>query len=77
MALTEKSMRFLEEQIPELAEAAIKEAYWSALSSGSSVLERYDDDLVEIFPDGTRKFIKKLPPYIIVTKGQKFILNHE
>jgi hypothetical protein len=41
------------------------------------VLERYEDDLVETFPDGTRKFIKKLPPYTIVTKGKKIILKYE
>lgn len=71
MELTEKCIQFLEEQIPELAETAIKQAYWRALSSGHSVLERKNDDLVETFPDGTQKFIKKLPPYTILPIGTK------
>jgi len=37
MGITEESMRFLEEQIPELAEAAVRQAYWDTLNSGSSV----------------------------------------
>lgn len=75
MTLTEESICFIEEHIPELAELAIKEAYWRALSSGNTVLERYNDDLVETFPDGTRKFIKKLPPYTVVTMGQKITIK--
>lgn len=77
MPLNEESIRYLEEHIPDLAEIAIKEAYWRALASGYSVLERYNNDLVEVFPDGTRKFIKNLPPYTKVTIGQKIIINHE
>jgi hypothetical protein len=59
MNLPEKNMRFLEEQIPDLAEAAIKQAYWQALASGSNVLECENGFLVEIHPDGTRKVLKK------------------
>ncbi|MBI5274302.1 MAG: hypothetical protein HY860_04525 [Chlamydiales bacterium] len=71
MTLSEKAIDFLEEHIPELAEVAFKQAYWSALASGSSVLASDDGNLVEIFPDGTRKFIKKLPQSTRVTPGQK------
>ena len=38
MSMSEEKMRFLEEQIPYLAEAAFKQAYLQALASGSSVL---------------------------------------
>ena len=58
MSMTEESMRFLEENIPILADAAVKQAYWQALASGSSVLVYEDGALVEIFPDGTRKVLK-------------------
>lgn len=75
MALSEKAMSFLEEHIPELAEAAFKQAYLAALASGSSVLISENGNLVEIFPDGTKKFIKKLPPSTPVTPGQRFILR--
>lgn len=71
MTLSEKAMCFLEQHIPELAEAAFKQAYWAALASGSSVLISENGNLVEVFPDGTQKFIKRLPPPTMVTRGQR------
>lgn len=47
MKITENSLNYLEEHIPELADVAIKQAYWQALASGSSVLEARDGVLVE------------------------------
>ncbi len=64
-------MCFLEEHIPELAYLAINQAYWRALASGYTVLEARGGAIVEIHPDGTEKFIKKLPPSIPVTLGQR------
>jgi hypothetical protein len=43
-SLSEKAMSFLEEHIPELASVASKQAYWTALASGSSVL------IIDILP---------------------------
>lgn len=71
MNLTEKAIDYLEEHIPELAEVAFKQAYWAALASGNSVLVSENGNLVEVFPDGKRKSIKKLSPWISVTRGQK------
>lgn len=71
MTLSEEAMCFLEEHIPELADAAFKQAYWAALASGSSVLISEKGNLVEIFPDGKRKFIKCLPPSTPVIRGQR------
>ncbi len=75
MALSEEAMSFLEEHIPELAEVAFKQAYWAALAFGSSVLISENGDLVEVFPDGKRKFIKHLSPAIRVTPGQRIERN--
>ena len=75
MALNEEAMRFLEENIPELADAAVKQAYWQALASGSSVLESENDTVIEIHPDGTRKIIKKIEPSTPVKKGQRLELR--
>lgn len=72
MSLDEESISFLEEHIPELAEGAFKQAYWAALASGSSVLISENGNLVEVFPNGKRKFIKHLPPPISVTPGEKW-----
>ena len=46
MSMTEERMQFLEEQIPYLAEAAFKQAYLQALTSGSSVLISEEDALI-------------------------------
>lgn len=74
-SLNEKEMSFLEEHIPELASVAFKQAYWAALASGSSVLVSKNGDLVEVFPDGSHKFIKHLPPSTSVTPGQRIQSN--
>jgi hypothetical protein len=69
----EKVIDYLEQQIPELA-AATKIAYWQALASGSSVLISENGELVEVFPDGTRKFVQKIDPYIKANK-RKFVIK--
>jgi hypothetical protein len=75
MSLSEKELDYLESHIPELAAVAFKQAYWAALATGSSVLMSENGNLVEIFPDGTRKIIKPLPPATPVIPGQKFELK--
>ncbi|HSX11747.1 MAG TPA: hypothetical protein VLF94_08540 [Chlamydiales bacterium] len=71
MSLSEKAIDYLEQHIPELAEVAFKQAYWAALASGSSVLVSENGSLIEVFPDGRRKFVKKLPFWTPVKRGQK------
>ncbi len=71
MNTQEQTMRYLEEHIPDLASAATKQAYWQALAAGSSVLERENDSLVEVFPDGSRKIIKPLPAQTPTQLGQR------
>ena len=75
MSMTEESMRFLEEHIPDLADAAVKQAFWQALATGSSVLVSEEGALVEMFPDGTRKVLKQLEPQTTVTLGQRMELS--
>ncbi|MFV0339258.1 MAG: hypothetical protein ACK5MA_01310 [Parachlamydiaceae bacterium] len=72
MELSEKELDYLEKHIPELAEVAFKEAYWKALASGSSVLISENGKLIEVFPDGKRKFRKKLSSWTPVVPGKKF-----
>lgn len=71
MKINEETMRYLEEHIPELADLAVKQAYWQALAAGNVVLESDKGNLVEVHPDGTRKIIKPLAPSTPVIKGQK------
>jgi hypothetical protein len=71
MKSNEKVIDYLEEKIPELAELAIKQAYWQALASGSSVLEIENDTLIESFPDGTKRIVKHIEPFTPVKRGAK------
>jgi hypothetical protein len=75
MNLTEESINFLEDNIPILADAAVKQAYWQALAAGSSVLVSKDGALIEMFPDGTQKVVKQLEPQTAATIGQRLQLS--
>ena len=70
MENNEKAIDYLEAHIPELAEAAVKQAYWQALASGSSVLVSENGNLKEVFPDGTSKIIQQNAPFVKTQKGQ-------
>ena len=67
--MNERILNYLEESIPELAEAAVTQAYWRALAAGHSVLKAENGMLIEVHPDGTKKVIKKLAPPTPVEKG--------
>ncbi len=71
MIPNEQSMQFLEDHIPDLADAAFTQAYWQALAMGSSVLKVEQGKIIEVFPDGSRKLIKQISATIPVTLGQK------
>ncbi len=73
--LSDEAIDFLEEQIPELAEIALKQAYWQVLASGHSVLQAEDGALYRVFPDGKREFVKKLEPKVPVTQGKKILIK--
>lgn len=69
--MDEKRLRFLEEQIPEIAQAAVTQAYWAALSSGHKVLQVTGNTLVEVDPNGTKRELKTLAPDTRVRLGQR------
>ena len=75
MPTSEKTMRFLEEHIPELAQSAVTQAYWQALASGSSVLESDNGAIYEVFPDGTRELVKTTTPPSAVTVGETRVMR--
>lgn len=70
--MSDAEIDFLETQIPELAQAAVTIAFWEAMAAGHSVLEAHDGVIYEIFPDGSRKFIKQIQPPTAVEKGKKY-----
>ena len=69
MNLTEQEIDFLEQQIPEMAKAAVSLAFWQALASGESVLVSEKGFIKEVFPDGTLKIIRETEPFTKVEKG--------
>lgn len=54
----EKTLDHLEQQIPALSAAAVEVAYWRTLAAGLSVMVSENDAIYEVFPDGTRQFVK-------------------
>jgi hypothetical protein len=66
----EKIIEDLEAQIPRLSGVAVKLAYERALASGQSVYESDKGAIYEIFPDGSRKFVKNIEPSQPVKPGQ-------
>lgn len=74
MSVDEETLSRLEDQVPELVDIALKQAYWQALASGSSVLEAEEGFVYEVFPDGTRKTVKQIAPPSLVAIGQKLVL---
>lgn len=71
MDSNEKSIRFIEEHIPDLADGVFKQACWQALAEGSSVLKVENNTIVEIFPDGNRKVVKQIEGAFPVKIQQK------
>ena len=64
--LSEAELDFLEEQIPELAVAAGKAAFVRTLASGQSTLVAEGDAIYEVFPDGSKRLVKKLASSIAI-----------
>ena len=70
MEMDEKTIEFLENHIPELAEAATQKAFWQTLASGNSVLISDNGNIKEVFPDGTSRTVDENEPPIKMKKGQ-------
>ena len=66
--LTDQELDFLEQQIPILAETAMKQAYWQTLTSGDKVMIAENGFLIEVSSDGSRKVVKEIGKPIRVTK---------
>jgi hypothetical protein len=71
VAANERSLSFQEAGIPELAEAAVKQAYYRALAAGCTVVEAVDGYLVEQWPDGSTQLIKQIPKALPVKPGTR------
>ena len=71
MVLSEENIDFLENQIPELAELALQQAYWQTLSSGNVVTVIENNEIIEISPDGKRRVLRA-----IIREERRIIQRH-
>lgn len=65
----DKTMDFLEGQIPAISGAAFDVAYVQALASGQRVLVSANDGIYEVAADGTRTRIKTASAPMPITQG--------
>ena len=75
MSDEEKNIRELELQFPLLSGTAFMAARQQTLASGQSVLQSEQGVLYEVFPDGTRKVVKKIEPPTPIQTGTKVAIR--
>lgn len=69
MAMDEESIEQMESQVPEWAQRAVEKAFQRALDAGQSVLIAEGDAIYEVFPDRSKKFVKRVEPATPVKAG--------
>ena len=75
MAENEEHIQELEEAFPKIAGAAFAAARAEALRSGLSVIESSEGAIYEVFPDGTRRFLKSVEAGTPVVPGTRFVIS--
>jgi len=75
MSDQEKQIEQLEMQFVAASGKAFAEARCAALASGLSVVEAQEGKLYEVFPDGTRRFLKDVAPPVTMKRGQKVAIK--
>lgn len=75
MSEPEKIIYDLETKFPALSGAAFTNARNETLASGLSVLQSESGVIYEVFPDGTRKVVKKIEPPTQVRVGTKLSIR--
>jgi hypothetical protein len=60
---------YLEQHIPELAQAAVTQAYHASLAAGNHVWVVEAGAIYEVSPEGRRTFIKDVAPSTPVEPG--------
>ena len=71
MPTSEKAMQFLEDHIPELAQSAVTQAYWQALTTTGKVMEARNGQLIETTADGSVRVLRSIAKPFAVTIGTK------
>jgi hypothetical protein len=74
MSDEEKTVDYLESQIPSLSASALDLAYRKALASGQEVLISDIGGIFQVFPDGNRKLVKPTPMPLSVPVGTRVLI---
>jgi hypothetical protein len=61
----------LEQAIPELASAAVTQAYYASLAAGNDVMVVANGAIYEVSPYGRRTYVKAVEPSIPVELGAR------
>ncbi len=75
MGEEEKHILKLESEFPALSGSAFAAARDRVLASGQSVLQSENGDIYEVFPDGRRRWIKKIEKRTKVVRGSKLSIR--
>jgi hypothetical protein len=75
MADQEKDIVTLENQFPPASGSAFAAARQHVLASGQSVLQSEDGSIYEVFPDGTKRLVKRIEPPMPVVRGRKITIT--
>ena len=67
----EKDIANLENQFPPASGSAFATAREQVLASGQSVLQSEDGSIYEVFPDGTKRWVKNIEAPTPVAPGSK------
>ncbi len=73
--MSEQDIDQLESQFPAASGSAFAAAREHVLRSGQSVLQSENGAIYEVFPDGSRRFIKNIEPPTAVTPGATFTIG--
>jgi hypothetical protein len=75
--MSEESMQRMEAHIPELADSAVKRAYYQALTISGKVLEARNGQLVETTAEGQIRVIRNLAKPFAVQPGTRRLRAHK
>lgn len=64
----------LEAQLPATADSVFSDAYEQAVRMGLSVVVAVDAQVMEVFPDGSKRHIKTIKPATPAVPGQTWSL---
>jgi hypothetical protein len=75
MAEQENDIVKLEDLFPPASGNAFAAARDHVLQSGQSVLQSEDGCIYEVFPNGDKRFVKRIEPPVTVRVGQKITIR--